>query len=161
MKKPHIIIVDDQLDVLSSLRQDLKPFQEKFTIDDCESAKEAEEMMEEHEAAGIKISLILSDHIMPEKNGIDFLTELKHDERFEKIRKVLITGQASHSDTINAINEASIDYYISKPWTIEGLHNVVKTMITHWILDHDLDYRDYEGLIDTQLLFKEMKNPIG
>ncbi len=154
MKKSHIIFIDDQIDVLSSLRNDLKIFGEKFILDDCESADEAMELLEEFESSGEPVALILSDHIMPNRNGIDFLTEISKDDRFEKIRRVLITGQASHADTINAINNASIDYYINKPWTVELLHKIAKTLLTHWILDNDLNHQDFAGLVDTDVLFK-------
>ncbi|MBZ0166747.1 MAG: response regulator, partial [Candidatus Omnitrophica bacterium] len=133
MKKAHIIIIDDQIDVLSALLQDLKPFRERFILDDCESADEAFELMEELDVSGEKIALILSDHIMTNKNGIELFSDLSTDNRFDGVRKILITGQASHDDTIDAINNASIDYYISKPWEVEELHDIVKKMITHWI----------------------------
>ena len=161
MKKAHIIIIDDQIDVLSALLQDLKLFRERFILDDCESADEAFELMEELDAAGEKIALVISDHIMPNKNGINLLSELSKDARFENVRKILITGQASHSDTINAINNASIDHYVTKPWNVSELHNVIKKMITHWILDNDLNHQDYEGLIDTEILFKRLKTNGG
>ncbi len=158
MKKAHIIIIDDQIDVLSALLRDLKPFRDRFVLDDCESADEASELMEELEVAGEKIALIISDHIMPNKNGITLFAELAHDQRFEGVRKILITGQASHQDTINAINNASIDYYISKPWNVEELHKVVRQMITHWICDHELDHKDFEGMIDTDVLLRRSKS---
>lgn len=161
MKKAHIIIIDDQIDVLSALLQDLKPFRDRFILDDCESADEAYELMEELEASGELIALIISDHILANKNGIELLTDLSKDERFEHIRKILITGQASHSDTINAINNASIDYYISKPWVVDKLHNIIKKMITHWVLDNDLNHQDFEGMIDTEVLFKRLKTNGG
>lgn len=154
MKKAHIIIIDDQIDVLSALLQDLKPFRERFILDDCESADEAFELMEELDVTGEPIALIISDHIMPNKNGIELLSDLSKDNRFEKVRKILVTGQASHKDTITAINDAAIDYYISKPWSVDELHVIVKKMITQWIFDLDLDHRDYEDMIDAAELLK-------
>ena len=161
MKKAHIILIDDQIDVLATLMQDLSIFRERFILDDCESVKEAYELLEELETAGESIALIICDHIMPNKNGIEFLSELSKDDRFDSIHKVLVTGQASHGDTIDAINNASIDYYISKPWVVENLHSVIKEMVTGWIMDNDLDYREYEGLIDTKILFKKLKGEAG
>lgn len=154
MNKVSIILLDDQSDVLSSLKQDLEILQKHFQLEDCECAGEALEVMEELEASGQEIALILSDHIMPDKNGIDFMVELSQDERFAKIRKVLITGQASHTDTINAINDASIDYYIAKPWSQDELLNVVKKMLTRWIVETEKNPMDYEGLVDSEELMK-------
>ena len=157
MSKPHLIIIDDQTDVLSTLRNDLESFREKFVLDDCESAEEAEELIEELDATGESIAVIFSDHVMPEKNGIDFLSELSRDDRFKGVYKVLITGQASHSDTIDAINNASINYYISKPWAKNELELVCKKMITNWILDHEMDHQDFGDLIDSEILLNRSK----
>ncbi len=44
----------------------------------------------------------MADHIMPNMNGIEFLSELSENHSLIHVRKVLITGQASHEDTINA-----------------------------------------------------------
>jgi two-component system chemotaxis response regulator CheY len=35
---------------------------------------------------------------------------------FKETRKILLTGQANHADTIRAVNEAHIDNYFEKPW---------------------------------------------
>jgi two-component system chemotaxis response regulator CheY len=161
MKKPHIILVDDQKDVLSTLMQDLTVFRGKFILDDCQSAQEASKLLEELEAGGEPTALILADHIMPNISGIEFLSGLSEKDGLEHTRKVLITGQASHSDTINAINNAAIDYYISKPWVLEDLHAVVKKMITLWVLDSGLNHQGYSPFIDTKVLFQRLKNEAG
>lgn len=161
MKKPHIILIDDQADVLSALMQDLASFKEKFILDDCETAKEASDLLEELDTNDEQTALIMADHIMPNKNGIDFLSELAEVDSLAHVRRVLITGQASHSDTINAINNAAIDYYISKPWVVEDLHAAVKKMITLWILDSGLNYHEFDAFVDAKVLFKRLKNEAG
>ena len=161
MKKPHIILIDDQTEVLSALMQDLAPFRDRFILDDCESAKEAFELLEELDACDEQTALIMADHIMPNKNGIAFLSDLAENDSLIHVRKVLITGQASHSDTIDAINNASIDHYVSKPWVVENLHAIVKKMITCWILDSGLNYHDYEAFIDAKVLFRRLKSEGG
>ncbi len=161
MKKPHIILVDDQTDVLSTLMQDLALFKDKFILDDCESAKEASELLEELDVSDEQTALVMADHIMPNKNGIDFLSDLAEIDSLTHVRKVLVTGQASHSDTINAINNASIDHYVSKPWVVENLHAVVKKMITLWVLDSGLNYHNFEDLVDAKTLFRRLKSEGG
>lgn len=160
MKKAHIIIIDDQIDVLAALLQDLKPFRNGFILDDCESAQEAYELMQELDASGEKIALIISDHIMPNKNGITLLSELVEDNHFKNVRKILITGQADHTDTIDAINNASIHHYISKPWSADNLHKVVSKYVTEWMFDNGIDYREYEkfdNLLDVDVILKRSR----
>jgi len=47
MQKPKIICVDDQREVLATLKKDLEEFIELFKIEYCESAEEAYEIIEE------------------------------------------------------------------------------------------------------------------
>ena len=42
MKKLNILCVDDQREVLAAIKKDLEIFTPAFTINDCESAAEAE-----------------------------------------------------------------------------------------------------------------------
>lgn len=154
MGKPAIICVDDQRDVLATVRRDLQPFEKRFELIDTESSDEAREIIDELDNDGDLIALIICDHIMPGETGIDFLVDLNKDSRFEGIPKLLLTGLATHDDTIRAINQADIDHYIQKPWTTETLVEAVKKLITERILNSGMDYQDYLDLLDDKLLFK-------
>ena len=157
MEKPNIVCIDDQREVLATLKKDLEIFQEYFKINYCESAEEANELIEEIDADGEYLALLICDHIMPESNGIDFLIEVDRDLRFEKTMKLLLTGLATHQDTIVAINKANINYYIEKPWESEDLVNSVKRLITQFILSTGLEYQGFLPVLDQDLLFKELR----
>jgi len=129
MQKPIIICVDDQREVLATLKKDLEEFIELFKIEYCESAEEANELIEEIDENGDHLVLLICDHIMPVSNGIDFLIEVDKDIRFTKTQKLLLTGLATHQDTIVAINSASIDFYVEKPWESKNLVGAVKNLI--------------------------------
>ena len=49
-------------------------------------------------------------------------------------RRVLVTGQAGHEDTIRAINEAELDHYVAKPWDPEEFRAVVREQLTDFVL---------------------------
>lgn len=156
MEKVNIVCVDDQREVLATLKKDLEIFQKYFRIEFCESAEEATEVIDEIEADAEHLALIICDHIMPESNGIDFLIRMDKDDRFEKSKKLLLTGLATHQDTITAINEANIDYYIEKPWDSDHLINAVKELLTQYILRIGLDYQDYLPVLSQEILYKEL-----
>ena len=120
-----------------------------------------DELLKELDDNDAQTALIMADHIMPNKNGITFLSDLVEMDSLSHVRKVLITGQASHSDTIDAINNAAIDYYVSKPWVVENLHDVARKMITLWVLDSGLNYHDFDPFIDTKVLFQRLKKDAG
>ncbi len=116
MSKLNIVCIDDQREVLAAVKHDLEKFNTNFEIVECESAKEAEEVLEDIYKEGEETALIICDHIMPGENGIDFLARLNLEARYQKTKKIVLTGLATHQDTIRAINEAKIDIYIEKPW---------------------------------------------
>ena len=156
MQKPNIICVDDQREVLATLKKDLEEFIELFKIEYCESAEEAFELIEEIDENGDHLALLICDHIMPVSNGIDFLIEIDEDNRFTKTKKILLTGLATHQDTIVAINNASIDFYIEKPWESNNLVGAVKNLITKYILSAGIEYKDFLSILDQDFLYKEL-----
>ncbi|MCR9251116.1 MAG: response regulator [bacterium] len=160
MDKIYIICVDDQPEVLNSVLEDIGSLEEKFFIEGCESAEEAEELMQEIDAKGNLVGLVISDHVMPNKNGVEFLTDVKESDMYPNLKKILLTGLATHEDTIRAINKAEIDYYFAKPWEKHDLLLKVKHLMTAFILDTGLDYQDYMIYMDQQLLYRRLKERV-
>jgi len=156
----NIVCVDDQREVLAALRNDLEPFEVHFTIVDCESAGEALEVLDEIDAAGEHAALIVCDHVMPQQNGVDFLCEVNEDGRFSHTKKLLLTGLATHEDTIQAINRAHINCYIEKPWDRDDLTGVIKTLVTEYIVHAGLDYQPLVEFLDQQVLYRTLRNRV-
>lgn len=157
MDKLHIIYVDDQREVLSTLSKDLEIFEHLINVEECESADEALELINEIDATGDHICVIISDHIMPGKNGVEFLTEIHNDGRFNLTKKMLLTGQATHQDTITAINQARIEKYIEKPWKSEDIVNAVKVLLTQYIFDAGIEYTKYMAILDQPTLYQNLQ----
>lgn len=157
MDKIYILCVEDQREVLNAILQDLEPLEPAFLLEGCESAFEAQDLMDEIDDRGNLIGLIVCDHVMPEKSGIDFLTEVNQDSRFAKTKKLLLTGLATHQDTIYAINNANIDRYIEKPWDPEKLILQVRQLLTHFILDMGIPYEKYLAHLDGPTLLQRIK----
>ncbi|MCR9367183.1 MULTISPECIES: response regulator [Vibrio diabolicus subgroup] len=157
MEKLNVVCVDDQREVLSAVLQDLEPLHQWLNIEDCESAGEVLELMDELDAEGEMIALIISDHVMPGKTGVELLTEVSQDSRFVRTRKVLLTGQATHTDTINAINSAGIDRYFEKPWQASQLIECVRNLVTQYIFDMGLDYTQYHEHLDQSVVFERLR----
>lgn len=63
--------------------------------------------------------LIISDFMMPEMNGLEFLTEAK--KLCPDTSMILLTGYADKENAIRAINEIGLYKYIEKPWDNDDL----------------------------------------
>ena len=158
MDKLNIIYVDDQREVLSTLSKDLEVFEKYFNVEECESADEAFELINELDSKGDFISVIISDHIMPGKSGVEFLTTINNDSRFKLTKKMLLTGQATHQDTITAINQANIEKYIEKPWKSEELVESVKILITRFIMNAGIGYEKYTPILHQPTLLNILQS---
>ena len=157
MENIVIILIEDQQEVLAAVAKDLDNIEDPFIIEECDSADEAEELMESLDAEGDYIALIISDHIMPGKSGVEFLIEINEDARFRPTKKILLTGLATHQDTINAINHAAIDRYIEKPWDPTQLTQYAKELITEFILEKGIDYTPFVDKLDQTVLLNKLK----
>lgn len=157
MEKLNIICVDDQREVLSAILQDLQPLTSWLNIEDCESAYEVLDLMDEFDEQGEHIALLMSDHMMPGKTGVELLTEVAADSRFKKTKKILLTGQATHTDTINAINTAGVNRYFEKPWNAKELVDCVRTLVTEFIFEVGLDYKDYHNELDQKIVLAKLR----
>ncbi|GJQ63392.1 MAG: response regulator [Melioribacteraceae bacterium] len=153
MNKLDILCVDDHREVLAALRKDLEKFEQWFEIDECESASEAYELMEQLHSENKIPAIIICDHVMPGQNGIDFLVQINGEKRFDGVKKVVLTGLATHQDTIIAINKAGIDRYVEKPWYSDELQDMVKVLATEFILEKGMEYTDFHEIIDKETLY--------
>lgn len=112
-KDKKIIVVDDEDIMLSTLKMLLKL--EGFTnVEYYNNPKDALNSIKKE-----KPDLILSDFVMPDMNGIEFLAEAKKLSSDSSM--ILLTGYADKENAIKAINEVGIYKYIEKPWDNEDL----------------------------------------
>lgn len=107
---------------------------------------------------GIKLALILCDHIMPDKTGIDFLIELNQHDSTQPTRKLLLTGQAGLEDTVTAINNAALDFYISKPWRGDQLRDTITKQLTDFVIANDKQLLNWTSILDTERILTAMAN---
>jgi len=153
-----VVCVDDQREVLSALRSDLSAL--PFALETCESADEAQEVMDEIDAGGGHVAVIVCDHVMPDKSGIDWLAEVNADARFPHTRKLLLTGLATHRDTIRAINDANIHVYLEKPWNAHVLRLSVRRLATEYAVAAGIDCARMIGDLDQGVLYGALKNRV-
>ncbi|WP_354625252.1 response regulator [Psychromonas sp. MME2] len=158
MDKINIICVDDEREVLDAVRRDLEVFESLFNIEECESAYECLELLEEFDAQQEYVGVIISDQVMPEMSGVELLTKVAADRRFLGTKKLLLTGLATQDDTIKAINNAKIDNFLEKVWQPEELIQTIKELLTEYIIEKGIDYEPYSDNLDAPTLYRLINN---
>ena len=157
-EKIYILIVEDELEVMDALIKDLEKFEEFFPVEAANNTDEAREVIDYLLDHGHKVGLILCDHVLPGQNGVDLLIDLQKIPEAAKSKKVLVTGQAGHEDTILAINKADLDHYIAKPWTKEQLQEVVVSELTDYVITNEKNLLPFMRILDAAKLSDAMRN---
>jgi DNA-binding NtrC family response regulator len=155
--KIYILVVEDELEVMDALIKDLEEFESYFPVEAANNADEAREVIDYIIDHDHKIGLILCDHVLPGQNGVDLLIDLQDHLEVAQSKKVLVTGQAGHEDTILAINKANLDHYIAKPWTKEDLEKVVVDELTDYVINNEKNLLPYMAILDTEKLSDAMR----
>jgi response regulator RpfG family c-di-GMP phosphodiesterase len=112
-----LLFVDDEANILSSLQRLFRPV--GYRILTALSGAEGLAIMEKE-----AVDLIISDMRMPNMDGATFLEQV--EKRWPDTLRILLTGYADITSTINAINKGKIYRYISKPWEDNDIRLLVK-----------------------------------
>ena len=103
----RMLIVDDEENVINALRRSLR--REGYHIQFATRPADALAMLKES-----PVDLVLSDHLMPEMTGLEFL-KLVRDRHPDSVR-LMLTGHADMQTAIDAINHGEIYRFLTKPW---------------------------------------------
>jgi response regulator RpfG family c-di-GMP phosphodiesterase len=117
MPERTLLFVDDEPNILASLRRLFRgPGYRIFTAEGGQPGLAVLE--KEH------VDLVISDMRMPEMTGAEFLAEVA--KRWPATIRILLTGYADLSSTVDAINKGAIYRYLSKPWEDNDLRITVQ-----------------------------------
>ncbi len=127
MDKYKILIVDDEPDNLALLYRTLRG---KYDIAKSTSPLTALDMLKQEH-----FHCILSDHKMPEMDGVEFLK--RSCEISPDTMRLLVTAYTDAGILIDAINYAKIYRYIKKPYNPDELLLIVENALEYWQLKYD------------------------
>ena len=115
------LVVDDFATMRKIVKNVLKQI-DITNVVEAENGKMALDMLKKDPA---DFELIVSDWIMPEMTGMDFLKACKGDEAIRKIPFVMVTAEAQKDSVLEAI-KAGVDNYIVKPFTPDKLQEAIQ-----------------------------------
>jgi DNA-binding response OmpR family regulator len=116
-----ILVIDDDITIRTLLQSTLT--NKGFKIIAAENGHQGLEIAKTQD-----IDLILLDWMMPEMDGIEVLTELKHDGDTEDIPVIMLTSKEKSGDVELANSKGAIDYII-KPFKLHEVSEMVQKHI--------------------------------
>ena len=144
MKKPVILAVDDDADVLHAMERDLRrKYGEQYQVMGAGAGQSAIEIVRQLKLRADVVALFLVDQRMPGMTGVEFLAQVIKD--FPQAKRVLLAAYADTEAAISAINEVQIDHYLLKPWDPpeERLYPVLDDLLEDWFADY---HPRFEGI---------------
>ena len=121
MSQPHILIIEDDVPCLNMLGTALE----------CEGYRIT---LTENGKVGIKAFLadpadvVLTDVIMPEKEGIETIIDLRRD--FPELKIIAMSGGAPHSETyLKICAQLGAESTLSKPFSLATLNSTIKAAL--------------------------------
>jgi len=122
-----ILCVDDELIVLMALKKELQlAFGRRFLYETALSAEEGLEVIDQLLEDQIRTVLVISDWLMPQVKGDEFLRMVR--DRHPSIKTVMITGQADAGAVQRVLHEATAVAVLRKPWDSKELQDLVQSL---------------------------------
>ena len=128
LTQPRILFVDDEQNILSSLRRLFRTH--GYQVLTADSGATALDILEKE-----PVDLVISDMRMPQMDGAQFLERVR--ERWPDTIRLLLTGYSDIASILAAINRGEIYRYITKPWDDNDIVLVVRHALERRALEQE------------------------
>ena len=131
-----LLVEDDEVDVMN-VKRAFKKYKIGNPLFIAGNGIEALEMLLSHNGEPPQVPesrrLILLDLNMPKMNGLEFLKEIREDEKLKRTPVIVMTTSDEDKDRIEAYN-LNIAGYILKPVTFTNFAEVMVALNKYWTL---------------------------
>ncbi|MBD1806868.1 MAG: response regulator [Symplocastrum torsivum CPER-KK1] len=118
----QVLLVDDEPGVRLSVKEYLQEIGD-FKVRVASSADEAWQLLQQQTP-----DLVISDVMMPQVDGYQFLKKLREDPRFKSLPVVFLTARGMTSDRILGY-QSGVDAYLAKPFDPDELVAIVENLL--------------------------------
>jgi len=119
-----ILCVDDEGIILLHLVMLLKRrYGDRYRYERASDAAEGLAVVERLESEGARLSILISDWLMPGISGDEFVRSL-HETR-PKLRSILVSGKSDEDEIRRLCEEAGLAGFLSKPISSEELFALI------------------------------------
>jgi len=123
-KSPTILIADDELNILTLLEAMLKEL--NATVIKAENGETAIQKAKEHQP-----DLIITDIVMPRKNGFDVCREVRNIKEIEQTPIIILSALGDEYNKITGFEEGADDYLV-KPFNVEEVKRRCTTLLDRY-----------------------------
>lgn len=119
--KPHVLVIEDHIEMSDFIQQLLS---DHYRVSLASNGVEGIKRLQSE-----KFDMITVDVMMPEMDGIEFVTQLKEHPEWKSISTIMITALSEETDKLTGL-QLGVDDYITKPFSGNELkaraHNLIQ-----------------------------------
>jgi DNA-binding response OmpR family regulator len=121
MNDKTILVIDDEVDILTSVRLVLEG--SGYRVFTSPDAKNAMDLMEKHQP-----DLVLLDVMLPNVSGYSICWQIKNNQAAQNVPVILMTAKSSDGDRLMG-TQMKCDGYLCKPFEKRALIDLIKKFI--------------------------------
>ncbi len=153
MEKIKVLMIDDNIKLVEMIQE---YFKESGTIEIVLTAKDGLEGIEIAESYLNEYDIMLLDLIMPNKDGLYVLEEMKK----RGINKpVIIETSYNSSEVIKEVSEYGVNYFILKPFELSDLEQKIKKVLERATEGNNIDFYNSNLQISITKILHELGIP--
>ncbi len=153
MKKINILMIDDNISLINMVKEYFKNSED---INISLEAHDGEEGIEVITNNQDKYDLIILDLIMPKKDGMYVLNEMKN-RGINK--KVIVATSYNAAEVIREVSEFGVNYYLLKPFDLEDLKKRVYDIMNKKADNQNIDFYNSNLQISITKMLHELGIP--
>ncbi len=118
----NILVVDDEMVQIETLRRALRS--KGYQVFEALNAIEA---LDQLESMTYRIDMVLTDYVMPGKDGIELLKKIR--EKYGELPVIIMTAYGGKDMLIDAMRNRC-DGFIEKPFNVDQLINEIQRVMS-------------------------------
>ena len=126
MKALNVLVVDDAAFIRDLIKKALRDSYPSFKIHEAADGRKAQSVLKSN-----PIDLVLCDWEMPEMSGLEVITWMREEERYQKTPFMMITSRGERDHVIKAVT-AGVNDYIGKPFTRDNFLTKVNKLLAKY-----------------------------
>ncbi|MCA9933444.1 MAG: response regulator [Ardenticatenaceae bacterium] len=159
LHQAKVLIVEDDPHLLAGLQELLEISAGKYHlhVETAENGRVGLEVLNRYEP-----DLIISDIMMPEIGGFEFLEKVREKPEWVQIPFIFLTAKGEHSD-IHRGWRSGVEEYITKPYDSDELLELVTTQLDRHFQKQSVIAQDFDGLKRSilQLITPDFRLPLS
>ena len=153
MEKINILMIDDNINLIEMVKEYFRKNENINIVLEAHDGLEGMKIIEENQD---NFDLIILDLIMPNKDGIYVLEEMK---KKGINKKIIVATSYNAAEVIREVSEYGVNYYILKPFELSDLEKRIYDITNKRIEEKNIDFYNSNIQVSITKMLHELGIP--